>query len=120
MKVFSLGVRSILQCCADQGSFFTESAPCAFILVEQVRQIKNERDVLAKNLTSYMVRLMYSWQDRKNLYLAMEYCPGGDLRRLIAALGCLMEDESKLCALTLIAAVSGHPLTETSLQISLK
>ncbi|XP_049848566.1 probable serine/threonine-protein kinase DDB_G0278845 isoform X2 [Schistocerca gregaria] len=61
----------------------------------KVRQTKNERDVLANHLTCYIVRLMYSFQDGHFLYLAMEYCPGGDLRRLLSAFGYLTEDEAR-------------------------
>jgi serine/threonine kinase 38 len=72
----------------------------------KVRNIKNERDVLAKHLTSYLVQLMYSFQDNEKLYLAMEYCPGGDLRRLLDDLQTLTEDEAKVYLADMIMAVN--------------
>lgn len=71
----------------------------------KVTQMKNERDVLATNLTTWMVQLAYSFQDRHYCYLAMEYCPGGDLRHLLSALGYLEEDESRLYMAEMILAV---------------
>jgi len=71
----------------------------------KVECVKNERNVLAKHATSYIVKLMYSFQDQKNLYLAMEYCPGGDLRRLLDALHHLEEHETRLYLAEMILAV---------------
>ncbi len=68
-----------------------------------------------------MVQLMYSFQDSENLYLAMvnilfiinssyssdfqEYCPGGDLRRLLDDLQTLTEDEARVYLADMIVAV---------------
>jgi serine/threonine protein kinase len=71
----------------------------------KVTQMKNERDVLASHLTSWMVQLAYSFQDRNHCYLAMEYCPGGDLRHLLSALGYLEEQEARLYMAEMILAV---------------
>lgn len=72
----------------------------------KVTQMKNERDVLASNLpNSWMVQLAYSFQDPHRCYLAMEYCPGGDLRHLLAAYGYLEEDEARLYMAEMIFAV---------------
>src|SRR5690606_6189114 len=50
----------------------------------QVRHIRAERDVLAMATTSeWIVRLHYSFQDDDNLYLVMEFLPGGDLITLL-------------------------------------
>lgn len=72
------------------------------------KQVKNERDVLAKHLTRNMVRLMYSFQDENNLYLAMEYCPGGDLRRLLQGIGYLSSEDARLYMAEMI--ISTHNL----------
>ena len=69
-----------------------------------------------------MVHLVYSFQDTENLYLAMvrvifngilglhlilfqEYCPGGDLRRLLDDLQTLTESEAKVYLADMIVAV---------------
>jgi serine/threonine protein kinase len=71
----------------------------------KVTQMKNERDVLASGLTGWMVQLAYSFQDPHHCYLAMEYCPGGDLRHLLFNLGYLEEDEARLYMAEMILAV---------------
>lgn len=71
----------------------------------KVTQMKNERDVLASHLTTWMVQLAYSFQDPHYCYLAMEYCPGGDLRHLLSALGYLEEHEARLYMAEMILAV---------------
>ena len=43
----------------------------------QVAHIRAERDVLALADNPWVVKLQYSFQDDKNLYLVMEYLPGG-------------------------------------------
>jgi len=71
----------------------------------KVTQMKNERDVLASHLTTWMVQLAYSFQDPHYCYLAMEYCPGGDLRHLLSALGYLEEHEARIYMAEMILAV---------------
>lgn len=71
----------------------------------KVTQMKNERDVLASHLNAWMVQLAYSFQDPHHCYLAMEYCPGGDLRHLLTALGYLEEHEVRLYMAEMILAV---------------
>jgi len=72
----------------------------------KVQHIKNERDVLVKGkVNPHLVRLHYSFQDRQYLYLAMEYCPGGDLRSLLNAIGTLEEEDAKLYFAEMISSV---------------
>lgn len=71
----------------------------------KVTQMKNERDVLASHLNAWMVQLAYSFQDPHYCYLAMEFCPGGDLRHLLTALGYLEEHEVRLYMAEMILAV---------------
>jgi serine/threonine protein kinase len=59
---------------------------------------------LAKSYVSpWLVHLVYSFQDEKNLYLAMEYVPGGDVRTLLSNLGCLEEHQARfyICEMAL-------------------
>ena len=42
-----------------------------------------ERDIMAKNTSPWIVTLYHSFQDSKNLYMVMEFMPGGDLVNLM-------------------------------------
>ena len=42
-----------------------------------------ERNALAASRSDWVTKLRFAFQNRKNLYLVMEYCPGGDLRSLL-------------------------------------
>lgn len=41
--------------------------------------IKSERDILALVDHPFIIKLKYSWQTKTNLFLVMDYMPGGDL-----------------------------------------
>jgi len=43
--------------------------------------------------------LHYAFRDEESLYLAMEYCSGGDLKRFLSAIGVLEEAEARLILL---------------------
>ena len=45
--------------------------------------MRAERNVLAEVRHRAVVRLLYSFQDGRYLYLVMEYMPGGDLMTLL-------------------------------------
>lgn len=45
---------------------------------EQVAHVRAERDILVVADHTWIVQLFYSFQDSKNLYLIMEFLPGGD------------------------------------------
>ncbi|CAN6925618.1 hypothetical protein HID58_043816 [Brassica napus] len=57
-----------------------------------VESILAERDILINVRNPFVVRFFYSFTDRDNLYLVMEYLNGGDLYSLLRNLGCLEED----------------------------
>ena len=44
--------------------------------------LRDERDILVDG-SEWIVKLLYSFQDQVNLYLVMEYLPGGDLMTLL-------------------------------------
>jgi len=55
-----------------------------------------ERNAMSKLRTSkYTTSLYAAFQDRENLYLLMEYAPGGSLQRMLEAEGALTIDETK-------------------------
>lgn len=57
--------------------------------LDEVRHVLTERDILTTAKSDWLVRLLYSFQDDKNIYLAMEYVPGGDFRTLLNNTGVL-------------------------------
>ncbi len=44
---------------------------------EQVAHVRAERDVLVEADHQWIVKMYYSFQDHVNLYLTMEFLPGG-------------------------------------------
>jgi len=67
--------------------------------------IKNEKRVLIKGKSPFLVRMHYSFQTEKCLYIAMEYCPGGDLREFLSQIGTLEEEEALIYIAEMIMAV---------------
>ncbi|TQS36439.1 hypothetical protein Golomagni_03113 [Golovinomyces magnicellulatus] len=62
--------------------------------LDEVRHVLTERDILTNAKSDWLVRLLYSFQDEKSIYLAMtdfceEYVPGGDFRTLLNNTGVL-------------------------------
>lgn len=49
----------------------------------QLAHVRAERDVLVKSNSPWIVQLHYSFQDPTNLYLIMEFLPGGDLMSML-------------------------------------
>ncbi|KAK2079205.1 hypothetical protein QBZ16_002896 [Prototheca wickerhamii] len=66
-----------------------------------VESARNERNILAATRNPFVVRFHTSFTSRDNLYLVMEYAPGGDLFSLLRALGCLDEDIARPTVLAL-------------------
>lgn len=50
---------------------------------DQLAHIKAERDILAEADSPWIVQLYFSFQDPTNLYLIMEFLPGGDLMTML-------------------------------------
>jgi len=77
----------------------------------QVAHIRAERDVLALADNPWVVRLHYSFQDDKNLYLVMEYLQGGDLMTILMKYDILGEEITRFyIAETAMAIWSVHHL----------
>lgn len=58
--------------------------------LDETQHILTERDILTQAAKSeWLVKLLYSFQDHDNLYLAMEFVPGGDFRTLLNNTGTL-------------------------------
>ena len=77
----------------------------------QVQHIRAERDVLALADNPWVVKLHYSFQDDKNLYLVMEYLAGGDLMTILMKYDILTEEQTRFyIAETALAIWSVHQL----------
>ncbi|NXX20528.1 CTRO kinase, partial [Podargus strigoides] len=50
---------------------------------EHVSFFEEERSILSESNSPWIPQLQYAFQDKKNLYLVMEYQPGGDLLSLL-------------------------------------
>ena len=75
------------------------------VLKNQLTHITAERNILASTNSPFLIRSYYSFQTRDNLYLVMEYAPGGDLYSLLRQLGCLAEDVAQLYLAQVVLAL---------------
>lgn len=55
----------------------------AMVMKNQVGHLRDERDLLVAAADTWIVTLFFSFQDEHNLYMVMEYLPGGDLMALL-------------------------------------
>jgi tRNA A-37 threonylcarbamoyl transferase component Bud32 len=62
----------------------------------KVERVLAERNILAMTHNPFVVRLAQAFQNERNLYLVMEYLPGGDLAALLTAMGCFDDDMAQL------------------------
>ena len=57
--------------------------------------VKKERELLSKIYHPFIINMYYSFQDKDNLYLIMDYLKGGDLRYHISKKNYFTETETK-------------------------
>uniref|UniRef100_A0A672YIG8 Serine/threonine-protein kinase sax-1 n=1 Tax=Sphaeramia orbicularis TaxID=375764 RepID=A0A672YIG8_9TELE len=78
---------------------------------EQVGHIRAERDILVEADSLWVVKMFYSFQDKMNLYLIMEFLPGGDMMTLLMKMDTLTEEATQFyIAETVLAIDSIHQL----------
>lgn len=63
--------------------------------MDEIRHILTERDILTNAKSEWLVNLLYSFQDNRNVYLAMEYVAGGDFRTLLTNSGVLHDPHAR-------------------------
>jgi len=73
--------------------------------LDEVRHVLTERDILTTAKSEWLVRLLYSFQDETNIYLAMEYVPGGDFRTLLNNTGVLSNRHARFYIAEMFCAV---------------
>ncbi|KAJ2613860.1 Serine/threonine-protein kinase [Coemansia sp. RSA 1365] len=62
---------------------------------DQLAHVRAERDVLAESDSMWVVQLYFSFQDLRNLYLVMEFLPGGDLMTMLIKYDIFPEDVTR-------------------------
>ncbi|KFA77357.1 hypothetical protein S40288_04335 [Stachybotrys chartarum IBT 40288] len=73
--------------------------------LDEVRHVLTERDILTTAQSEWLVKLLYSFQDDKSIYLAMEYVPGGDFRTLLNNTGVLSNRHARFYIAEMFCAV---------------
>lgn len=72
---------------------------------DQLAHVKAERDVLAGSDSPWVVSLYYSFQDQVNLYLIMEFLPGGDLMTMLIRWQIFTEDITRFYMAECVLAI---------------
>eukprot|EP00727_Mastigamoeba_balamuthi_P008755 m51a1_g4501 putative protein kinase domain containing protein (678) ;mRNA; r:356641-361440 len=60
--------------------------------------LRNERDILASTENPHVVKMYYCFASQDNVYIVMEYLPGGDCFSMLQTLGSLPEDRARVYA----------------------
>merc|ERR1719175_279565 len=68
---------------------------CDMVEKEQVAHVRAERDILVEADHQWVVKMFYSFQDPANLYLIMEFLPGGDMMTLLMKKDTLSEEATQ-------------------------
>ena len=92
----------------DTGEIFAMKTmiKSAMVLKNQVSHVRAERNILAsKNKSPWLVDLFFSFQDEHNLYLVMEFLPGGDLMGLLIKENVLDEQTTLFYAAEAVLAI---------------
>lgn len=71
----------------------------------QLAHVRSERDVLAESNSPWVVQLYYSFQDANNLYLLMEFLPGGDLMTMLIKYDTFSEDVTRFYMAECVLAI---------------
>ncbi|XP_063400664.1 serine/threonine-protein kinase 38-like isoform X2 [Mytilus trossulus] len=78
---------------------------------DQIAHVRAERDILVEADHTWVVKMFYSFQDQQNLYLIMEFLPGGDMMTLLMKKDTLTDEQSQFyVAETIVAIDSIHKL----------
>ena len=93
--------------CKKTGQIFAmkEMQKAKIINKKSINSVLNERTLLAELNHSYLVNMKYSFQDRENLYLVLDYLNGGDLRYHIGCRNKFSERETKFFVANIIISL---------------
>jgi serine/threonine protein kinase len=73
--------------------------------LDEIRHILTERDILTAAKSEWLVKLLYAFQDDSQIYLAMEYVPGGDFRTLLNNTGVLHNRHARFYIAEMLSCV---------------
>src|SRR5271154_1369506 len=73
--------------------------------LDEIRHILTERDILTAAKSEWLVSLLYAFQDDSQIYLAMEYVPGGDFRTLLNNTGVLHNRHARFYIAEMLSCV---------------
>ncbi|KAA6376726.1 MAG: putative Serine/threonine-protein kinase CBK1, partial [Streblomastix strix] len=71
----------------------------------QIEHVRAERNILVEAKCPWVVQLDFSFQDKKYLYLVMEYVPGGDMMSLLIKKEMLSENDTRFYIAECVLAV---------------
>jgi serine/threonine protein kinase len=71
----------------------------------EVRRVLAEKDILLTIHSPSMIKFFYSVIGEHNLYLVMEYLPGGDLYSVLQNIGSLSEDDARIYTAQIVSAL---------------
>jgi serine/threonine protein kinase len=74
-------------------------------LKNQMNSVRAERDIMRRLASPFVVTFFYSFVGMNNLYMVMEYVPGGDLFSLLQNCGSLRENDARIYAAQIVAAL---------------
>ncbi|KAI9345810.1 G-protein alpha subunit-domain-containing protein [Zopfochytrium polystomum] len=101
-QVFLARKRDTRELCAVK-----RSSKRQLVRTGELQHALTERDVLSRTEgASWLVRLLYAFQDVDFVYLAMEYVPGGDMRTLLNNSGVLREDHARFYIAEMFVAIA--------------
>lgn len=72
---------------------------------EQLAHVRSERDLLAESESPWVVDLICSFQDSENLYLLMEFLPGGDMMTLLIDRDIFGEEMTRFYVAEIVLAI---------------
>jgi len=72
---------------------------------EQLAHVRAERDILVEADHQWVVKMFFSFQDPVNLYLVMEFLPGGDLMTLLMKEDTLSEEVAQFYIAETVLAI---------------
>lgn len=70
-----------------------------------LRYAMTERKILSTINHPFVVKLHYAFQSETKLYLVMDYCPGGDMLKMIKSKGTLQEDDVRKYTAEIVLAI---------------
>lgn len=71
----------------------------------EMHRVITERDILSQIGSPFMIRFFYSIIGENNLYIVMEYTPGGDLASVLSNVGTFIEEHAKIYTAQVVSAL---------------